>query len=207
MLWTLSAAGVLLLLLGIAIPAEMSARGRLDSVLAKLEDRTPGVAAASAGGPALWQIALGRVDLTLTLDDEVLERLVSCRMDGDPTVATTAAGVVVEIERTVRGVTLPVSLLLVPQRAGGEWVLAADSVSVGGLSIPATQAAAILGGRGADAAALLDGVSLPVGSAASVTNLAASRGQLHVGLSIPMTQGAADGGRILGSCLDEGAPQ
>ncbi|KZE40413.1 hypothetical protein [Microbacterium sp. T32] len=166
------AIGVGLLVAG-ALTGEAVARGQIESRLASAADTVQGVTTSLAGGPALLQVALGRIDAEMRVPDNALDSLVNCRADRGFTVHAVDGALIVATERTVRGMTLPVEVRLVAREQDGAWVVVADSVSAGGISLPATRALKMLGGTdgpGSSAVSrLLDGIPLPSDGRFTVT--------------------------------------
>jgi hypothetical protein len=208
-------AGVALALVATSglVAGEVVARGQLDARAASFSGSLPGVSAEVGGGPALWQLASGAVEVRLTVADAALDALARCRTDQEVTVHAVSGGVVVETERTLRGVPVTVDVLLVPQRDAAGWRLVADSVSAAGISLPAERALKVLSGRDGDGAGfaqrLADGIPLVLpGAPVRGVEFRAGAAVLSVGLPVAR-DGAAEGGSdrwgSLRECLDPSA--
>lgn len=206
LLWPLIAGGVLLLLLGIALPAEIIARTQIANAVEKVAATFPGVRVSPGGGLALWQLATGRLDVTVALPDEALGRIVECRTDRDVSVSATPAGIVAETTQTISGMSIAVGVLLVPERTGTGWLLAPDSITAGGVSLPLQRAATLLGDREGPTARLLDGFPLPSTSTATVTDVALAQGEVRLTVALPLriptSSAAAAPITDLSRCLD-----
>ncbi|WP_409048251.1 hypothetical protein AB2L57_05480 [Microbacterium sp. HA-8] len=191
--WTVAAGAAAIVLVSLGVSVELAARERVEARLSTFEQRMPGVDAALADTPALWQLATGRIALRVTVPDAALDAVVRCSSEQEIDVRSVPDGLVMTRERALGGASLPVELLLVPQRRpDGGWLLVADSVSAGGISIPADRALRMLSGRAGDdagfASRLLDGIPLPSGGGLTVTGIAFADGSAQLDLSIPTTR-------------------
>lgn len=192
-----------------AVAGDLVARHELDKRIATVATSMPGVSLSLAGGPALLQLASGHLTVQLAVSDSALSTYVACRTDQDLTVHTVDGGLVVSTERSVRGMTLPIEILLVPRHDGDRWELVADSVSAAGVSVPAKRALKILRGKGGSSSTfadrLLGGIPLPTEERLSVTSVRFTQGEAQVMASTSThptdgTQGGGLGG--LRECLE-----
>lgn len=207
--WIVAAWIAVAILVAVVVSGEFVARSQLEGRIAAFGDSLTGVSTSLTGGSALMQLARGRVDVDLAISDSALGTYVACRTDQDLTVHTVEGGLIVTTERTVRGMTLPVEVLLVAQRDGDGWSLVADSVSAAGVSIPAKRALKILTGRDGSGSTLanrlLDGIQLPKDERMAITSVRFTDGEAHLtaSTSIHPTDGATgDGLGGLRECLE-----
>lgn len=192
----------------IPVAGELVARNQLEGRVVDLGRALPGVSTALAGGPAMIQLASGRIDIGLAVSDATLNAYASCRTNQDLSVRSGDGVLVVSTERTVRGMTLPVDVTLVPRRDGDRWSLIPDSVSAAGISLPAGRASKVLTGKDAAgsqlATRLLDGVPLPGDERLAITAVNFTEGAVHVTASTAINRTREAEGRGLSglrSCL------
>lgn len=207
--WIIASVIALTLVIAAAVTSELLARNKLESRISDLGSTLPGVSTALAGGPALLQLASGRIDVQLAVSDAALDTYARCRTEQDLSVHAAEGGLTVTTERTMRGMTLPVDVTLVPRKDGDRWLLVADSVSAAGISLPADRALKVLGGKdGSDsklATRLLDGIPLPSDDRLAITSIRVTDGAVLVTASTAINRtGDAQGGGLSGlrSCLD-----
>ncbi|WP_100811615.1 hypothetical protein [Microbacterium sp. BR1] len=209
--WIIATAVVAVSLVAIGVIGEVALRGRLSERVDTLAATMPGVDVSLAGPPVLWQMATGRVEMELTATDAALDALAACSSEQELGVRAVPGGLVVSLSRTVRGMSVPIDVILVPHReADGGWVLVADSVSAGGITIPAERALNLLEGRdGASAgfaARLRDGIRLPHDADTEVTHVEFTEGVARLDLALPVTpkEDAEDGALSrIRSCVDD----
>ncbi|GAA2229747.1 hypothetical protein N1031_06540 [Herbiconiux moechotypicola] len=207
--WIIAGTIALAAVVAIAVGGELIARNQIENRIADVGDALPGVTSTLSGGPALMQLASGRIDVQLTVSDEALSAYANCRTDQELTVRTADGGLIVATERTVRGMTLPVEVFLVPRKDGDSWSLIADSVSAGGISLPAERALKILAGKDGTgsrlATRLLDGIPLPSDERLDITSVSFTDGAALVTALTPLNRtGTTEGGGLasLRSCLE-----
>lgn len=194
-------------IVAVATIGELVARTELENRAAAFAGTLPGVTTALAGGPALGQLAGGRIDIELSVSDAALTSVAACRTDHDLSLHATAGALIATAERTVRGLTLPVEVRLIPQRDDDGWALVADSVSAGGISLPAARAAKLLAGRDGGTR-LLEGIRLPRDERFALTSVSFRDGAAVVTASAAVgpANGGDSGGALsdLRSCLASG---
>lgn len=211
----IGAGSVLILFMGAGlVTGEIVARDRLNARTASLGGSMPGITVDAGSGLALWQVASGAVVVNLTATEEALDALVECRTDQeDIRVRAVTGGIVVTAQRTLRGMSVPVEVLLLPQRDAAGWRLVADSVSAGGVSLPAERALRVLAGRdggGSDLAQrLLDGIPLSLG-ATDVQHVAFRDGTVELTVAVPVAReddgsGSGAGFARVRDCLGSGS--
>jgi hypothetical protein len=207
--WIIATAVVVVSLVAVGVSAEIALRGRLDERVDRLASTLPGVDVSLAGPSVLLQMATGHVEVELTATDAALEAFAACSSEQELGVHAVAGGLALSVTRTVRGMSVPIEVILVPRDDGdGGWTLVADSVSAGGITIPAERALSLLAGRdGASAgfaARLSDGIRLPHGAGAEVTHVEFADGVARVDLALPTTSTEDPGGALSGirSCVD-----
>ncbi|TXK16362.1 hypothetical protein [Homoserinibacter sp. GY 40078] len=187
----------------LAVTGEAVAQARIEDRMSSLSAGFPGMSVEPAGGSALGQVLSGHVQVRLTATDAALADIAACRIDQQLTVHAMPDGLVVGTERTLRGMTVPVEVLLVPHRTSDGWTLTADSVSVAGISLPAERVLTALGGDDGLGRRLLDGIPLSAGSLA-VEQVDFRAGAVEVTVSAPTDRSSGSGsalGRVR-DCLD-----
>lgn len=172
------------------ITTELIARASVSERLASVAAGREGVRVFLGATPALVQLAGGSADLTITITDSAIAGFAACATDLDGLqVSSSRAGLTVTTERSVRGFTVPVTILLVPDHSDAGWVLRVDSVSVAGIAIPASRAAKMLG-DGEAALMFQDGIPLTRGGGGpAVTGVTTADGYLDLSLRIPLGSG------------------
>lgn len=206
--WIIAGAICLVTVLGTGLVGEAVARYQLAGRAAELGADLPGVSLSLTGRPALVQLASGRIEVDVAVSDAALSTYAQCRTRQDLSVRAGPGGLVVTTSRTVRGMTLPVDVTLVPRQDGERWLLVADSVSAAGISVPAGRARTLLDGRDGVgtglATRLLDGVPLPGTERFAITSARVAEGivVLTASTSTPRTGDAPRGDLSrLRSCL------
>lgn len=207
--WILAAAIAVTGILGIAIAGELVARSQVESRVAALEGSVPGIGITLAAGPVLPHLAAGRIAIDLRAPDAALTAFAACRTGQDLSVHAGAGRVTVVTERRMGGMALPVEVILAPRHDADGWALAAESVNVAGMTLPAERAAAMLAGRGGEgsafAAGLVEGIRMPGGEQLQVTGVRVDEGALVVTASAAITGSDSDAGHGL-SALRECLP-
>lgn len=204
-MWIRATVIALALIVTVAVAGELVARSALASRVADL-GAAPGVSTVLSGRSALLQLAGGRIEIELAISDSAMSRYANCRKDNEIVVRAEEGGLIVTTERTIRGVTLPVEVTLVPRRDGGGWALVADSVSAAGISLPAERALKVLAGGGAEGSKagtrLLRGIPLPGDERLAVSSVSFADGAtlLTANAAIDRT-GDREGGDGLGGLL------
>ena len=196
------------MVVAITLAGELVARNQLEGRVVDLGSTLPGVSAALDDGPALIQLADGRIDVELAVPDATLNKYASCRTNHDLSVRSGNGVLIVTTERTVRGMELPVDVTRVPRRDGDEWSLIPDSVSAAGISLPADRASKLLAGKDTAgsrrATRLLDGVPLPDDERFAITTVSFTEGTARVTARTAINRTSAAEGRGLSglrSCL------
>lgn len=210
-IWIRATAIALALTVTVAVAGELIARNVLANRVAEVAGALPGVSAALSGGPALMQLAGGRVQVELAISDTAMSTYANCRKNHELRVRAEEGKLIVATDRTMRGVTLPVEVTLVPRRQDDGWSLVADSVSAAGISLPAERALKLLGGEEAAASKagtrLLRGIPLPGDERLAISSVSFADGaiRLSANAAIDRTDHAEGGG--LGGLLSCPAPQ
>ncbi|NYF11156.1 hypothetical protein HDC94_002312 [Leifsonia sp. AK011] len=201
----IAVSAIAVLVVAALITTELIARASISDRLASVAAGRDGITVSLGATPAVLQWAGGSADLTITITDSAIAELAACATGLENLrVTSSPAGLAVATERTVRGFTVPVTILLVPSHAEAGWVFHADSVSVAGIAIPATRAAQLLG-DGQAALMLQDGIPLTRGDGGpAVTGVTTADGYLDLSLHVPLGSGRqalGQGSNKLFGCL------
>lgn len=175
---------VLVAVLAVAVVGEITVRARIEERLGSLVTDTPGVHASPAEGLALWSLATGHVDIDLALDDAAVATVVECRTDKDVDVATSTDGIAVQTDLDLRGRTVPVRATFVADTRDGGWVLAVESVDIGGFALPPSAVGRLLGDRAPEW--LSTGFPLPTMRGLTVTGVRLAEGEAHLSVTAPV---------------------
>lgn len=211
--WSWTGAAVALVSVSGLVVGEVVAREQLTARTASVSGSLPGVSIAPVDGLALGQLISGSIAVRVTVTDAALDAVARCRTDQDLTVRTVAGGVLVSVERSLRGAPVTVEVLLVAQHDGAGWRLVADSVSAAGISLPAERALTLLSGRGGEGAdvaeRLLDGIPLAL-PGVRVSDVEFRSGAVELSAGLPLTRDddgatAGNGFAAVRECLDPSA--
>lgn len=202
----ISVGSVLVAVLAVAVVGEFTVRGRLDGRLDSLAAEVPGVHASSADRFALWSLATGHVNIDVALDDAAVANALECRTGKDVEVATSADGIAVQTDLDLRGRSVPARATFVADPRDGGWVLAAESVEVGGFALPPSAVGRLLGDRAPEW--LSTGFPLPAMDGLTVTGVRLAAGEAHLLVTAPLDPGGPSSARPLAalSC-DPTSPQ
>ncbi|WP_022878442.1 hypothetical protein [Microbacterium sp. B19] len=202
----LSLASVLLSVVAVAVVGEIAVRARIDERLGSLGTDLPGVHTSLAGGLALWSLATGHVDIDLALDDTAVANVLECRTGKDVEVATSTDGITVQTDLDLRGRPVPARATFVADHRDGGWVLAAESVDVGGFALPPSAVGRLLGERAPEW--LSTGFPLPETGELTVTGVRLAAGEAHLSVTAPVSPDGPTSDRPLAafSC-DPTSPQ
>lgn len=156
---------------------------RIESAAAELP---PGMSVARDDTPALWQLATGRATLRVEVPAQALSDAAREATDlPDLEVAPASGGLVARLPLPGAGGEQTVDVLLSVAAEGGRAVLRADSVELGGLTLPVATLADQLGITELDR--LTEGVTFPEGeSPVAISSAQATTEGLELGAEVAM---------------------
>ncbi|MFD2796607.1 hypothetical protein ACFS27_23800 [Promicromonospora vindobonensis] len=185
--WIIAVASVVGGLVVLGVLGELVLRyvidDRIESAAAELP---PGMSVARDDTPALWQVATGRATLRVEVPAEALNDAAREATDlPDLEVAPAPGGLVARFPLPVAGDEQTVDMLLSVTAEDGRAVLRADSVQLGGLTLPVSTLADQLGVTELDR--LAEGVQFPEGeSPVAISSAQATEEGLELGAEVAM---------------------
>jgi hypothetical protein len=157
-----------------------------DRIEGAASELPPGMSVARDDTPALWQVATGRATLRVDVPAQALGDAAreATELPGLE-VSTASDGLVAQVPLSVAGSEQTVDVLLSVAAEGGRAVLRADSVQLGGLTLPVDTLAEQLGDTQLDQ--LADGVEFPQGeSPVAISSAQATEEGLELGAEVAM---------------------
>ncbi|WP_460889650.1 hypothetical protein [Promicromonospora xylanilytica] len=185
--WIVAVASVVGGLVVLGVLGELALRyvidDRIESAAAELP---PGMSVARDDTPALWQLATGRATLRVEVPAQALSDAAREATDlPDLEVEPAAGGLVARLPLPAAGGEQTVDVLLSVVAEGGRAVLRADSVELGGLTLPVATLADQLGITELDQ--LAEGVAFPEGeSPVAISSAQATEEGLELGAEVAM---------------------
>lgn len=162
--WIIATVSVVGVLAVLGVAGELVLRGIIDDRIASAEADLPaGVTVTRDDTPALWQVATGEATVSVRVSPEALTDTARTATDLPELQVTSEAGdLVARLPLSIAGSEQTVDALLSVAAEGGQAVLRADTVRLGGLSMPVATLAEQLGNDQLDR--LVEGVAFPEGA-------------------------------------------
>jgi hypothetical protein len=185
--WIVVTASVVGVLVVLGVVGEFVLRGLIDDRIEDTaSDLPPGVTVTRDDTPALWQVATGQATLRVDVSPEALTDTARTATDLPGLEVTPQSGnLVAQIPLPVGGNQETVDVLLTVTAEGGRAVLRADTVQVGGLSLPVAALADQLGINQLDQ--LAEGVTFPEGeSQVAISSARTTEDGLELGAEVAM---------------------
>ena len=185
--WIVAVSSVVGALVVLGVVGELVLRYIIDDQIeSAAAELPPGVSVARDDTPALWQVATGRATLRVEVPAQVLGDAAREATDlPDMEVTSASDGLVARMPLSVAGSEQTVDVLLSVAAEGGRAVLRADSVQLGGLTLPVDTLAEQLDVAELDQ--LVEGVSFPEGeSPVEISSAQATDEGLELGAEVAM---------------------
>lgn len=173
--WIIAVISVVGVLAVLGVVGELVLRGIIDDRIASAEADLPaGVTVARDDTPALWQVATGQATVSVRVSPEALTDTARTATDLPGLQVTSEAGnLVARLPLSIAGSEQTVDVLLSVVAEGGQAVLRADTVRLGGLSMPVATLAEQLGNDQLDQ--LVEGVAFPEGQDMQQVEISSAR--------------------------------
>ena len=161
--WIIAIISVIGGLAVLGVAGELVLRGIIDDRIASAEADLPaGVTVTRDDTPALWQVATGEATVSVRVSPEALTDTARTATDlPELEVVSEAGTLVARLPLSIAGSEQTVDVLLSVTAEGGQAVLRADTVRLGGLTLPVATLAEQLGNAQLDR--LVEGVAFPEG--------------------------------------------
>ena len=171
----------------LGVVGELVLRGVIDDrIETATTDLPPGMSVARDDTPALWQVATGRATLRVEVTPEALTDAARTATDlPELELAPASDGLVARLPLSIAGGEQTADVLLSVTAEDGQAVLRADTVEVGGLSLPVATLADQLGDSQLDQ--LAEGVAFPEGEdQVAISSAQATEDGLELGAEVAM---------------------
>jgi hypothetical protein len=162
--WIIATVSVVGVLAALGVAGELVLRGIIDDRIASAEADLPAGVTVTRDDdtPALWQVATGKATVSVRVSPEALTDTARTATDLPELQVTSEAGdLVAQLPLSIAGSEQTVDVLLSVTAEDGQAVLRAETVQLGGLSMPVDTLAEQLGNDQLDR--LVEGVAFPEG--------------------------------------------
>ncbi|MFD2025857.1 hypothetical protein [Promicromonospora aerolata] len=185
--WITAVVSVVGVLVVLGVAGELVLRSVIDDrIETATTDLPPGMSVARDDTPALWQVATGRATLRVEVTPEALTDAARTATDLPELELTPASdGLVARLPLSIAGGEQTADVLLSVTAEAGQAVLRADTVEVGGLSLPVATLADQLGDSQLNQ--LAEGVAFPEGEdQVAISSAQATEDGLELGAEVAM---------------------